>query len=224
MDRWRSPLKRGNPHRDVNEHMRSPRGSAKLRSCLGASETASNRTHRDKLLSVPSAELANQLGTSDRTLRRLVEAGVIRSLRRASGHHPVPIAEEEWLRGHWQVISGLRRALRSEPSVRAALLFGSVAKGTDTPASDIDVVVDLQSDNQMDLRGLRRRLAGKLGRSIDLFLLSDLEAEPERLLQIVSHARPIVDRVGTWQRLSQQRRVLRGRALRRQHALRSRSL
>jgi predicted nucleotidyltransferase len=173
---------------------------------------------------VPSAGLANELGTSDRTLRRLAEAGVIRSRRRASGHHPVPVVEEEWLRGHWQVVSGLRRALRSEPSVRAALLFGSVAKGADTPASDIDVVVDLQSDNQMKLRGLRRRLARKLGRSIDLFLLSDLEAEPERLLPIMSHARPIVDRVGTWQRLSQQRRVLRGRALRRQHALRSRSL
>ena len=136
----------------------------------------------------------------------------------------MPVVEEEWLRGHWQVVSGLRRALRSEPSVRAALLFGSVAKGTDTPASDIDVIVDMQGDNQMELRGLRRRLARKLGRSIDLFLLSDLEAEPERLLPIVSHARPIVDRVGTWQRLSQQRRVLRGRALRRQYALRSRSL
>ena len=173
---------------------------------------------------MPSAALATELGTSDRTLRRLTESGLIRSLRRARGHHPLPLTEEEWLRGHWKVVSGLRRALRSEPSVRAALLFGSVAKGTDTPASDIDVVVDLQSDDQMDLRGLRRRLARKLGRSIDLFLLSDLEAEPERLLPIVSHARPIVDRVGAWQKLSQQRRVLQGRAARRQRALRDRSL
>jgi predicted nucleotidyltransferase len=91
------------------------------------------------------------------------------------------------------------------------------------PGSDIDLVVDVQSDDQMDLRELRRRMAAKLGRSIDLFLLSDLEAEPERLLPIMSYARPIVDRAGAWRRLSQLRRVLRGRAARRQQALRDRS-
>jgi hypothetical protein len=66
-------------------------------------------------------------------------------------------------------------------------------------------------------------LGRKVGRSIDLFLLSDLEAEPERLLPIISHARPIVDRAGAWRRLSQQRRVLRARAVRRQQAQRDRT-
>jgi predicted nucleotidyltransferase len=176
------------------------------------------------MLSMPSASLAEELGTSDRTLRRLVESGVVRPRWRARGHHPLPPAEVDWLRNHWQLVSGLRQALRSEPSVRAAFLFGSVAKGTDTPTSDIDLVVDVKSDDQMDLRGLRRRLGRKIGRPIDLFVLSDLEAEPERLLPIMSHARPVVDRAGAWRRLSQQRRVLQGRAVRRQRALKHRSL
>lgn len=171
---------------------------------------------------MPSAVLANQLGTSDRTLRRLAESGVVRSSRRASGHHPLPDTEVKWLRDHWQLVSDLRRALRSEPTVRAALLFGSVARGTDTPASDIDLVVDVKSVDQMELRELRHRLSNKVGRSIDLFVLSDLEAEPELLLPIMSHARPIVDRAGAWKRLAQQRRVLQGRAIRRQRALRDR--
>jgi predicted nucleotidyltransferase len=171
---------------------------------------------------MPSGVLANELGTSDRTLRRLAESGVVRSSPRASGHHPLPIAEVEWLRDHWRVVSELRRALRSEPSVRAALLFGSVARGTDTPASDIDLVVDLKSVDQMELRELRRRLSSKVRRSIDLFALSDLEAEPELLLPIMSYARPIVDRAGVWKRLAQQRRVLQGRALRRQRTFRVR--
>jgi predicted nucleotidyltransferase len=171
---------------------------------------------------MPSAALANELGTSDRTLRRLAESGVVRSSRRASGHHPLPITEVEWLRDHWQVVSDLRRALRSEPTVRAALLFGSVARGTDTPTSDVDLVVDVKSVDQMELRELRHRLSSKVGRSIDLFVLSDLEAEPELLLPIMSHARPIVDRAGAWKRLAQQRRVLQGRANRRQRALRVR--
>lgn len=171
---------------------------------------------------MPSASLATELGTSDRTLRRLVESGVVRPRWRARGHHPLPTAEVDWLRGHWHLISGLRRALRSEPCVRAAFLFGSVAKGTDTPASDIDVIVDAEIDDQMDLRALRLRLGRKVGRSIDLFLLSDLEAEPERLLPIMSHARPIIDRVGAWRRLTLRRRVLRGRAMRRQRAQRDR--
>jgi predicted nucleotidyltransferase len=172
---------------------------------------------------MPSASLATELGTSDRTLRRLVESGVVRPRWRAGGHHPLPLEEADWLRGHWHLVSGLRRALRSEPSVRAAFLFGSAAKGTDTPVSDIDLIVDVEINDQMDLRALRLRLGRKVGRSIDLFLLSDLEAEPERLLPIISHARPIVDRAGAWRRLSQQRRVLRARAVRRQQAQRDRT-
>lgn len=172
---------------------------------------------------MPSTLLANELGTSDRTLRRLAESGLVRPLRRAGGHHPLPAAEQTWLRDHWQVVSDLRRALRSEPTVRAALLFGSVAKGTDTPMSDVDLVVDVQHVDQMGLRELRHRLSNKVGRLIDLFLLSDLEAEPELLLPIMACARPVVDRAGAWQRLSQQRRVLQSRATRRQRAVRDRS-
>ncbi len=42
------------------------------------------------------------------------------------------------------MIALLRSALRTEHNVRFALLFGSSALGTDTPNSDVDVLVALR--------------------------------------------------------------------------------
>jgi len=95
------------------------------------------------------------------------------------------------------------------------MLFGSVAKGTDTLSSDVDLILDLDTEDQMVIRRLRRRLSEKLGWRVDVFLLSDLEAEPESLVSILAAARPVVDRSGVWSRLSQQRRLLLQRAQRR---------
>ena len=155
--------------------------------------------------------LAQELGTSDRTLCRLAATGLVRSGRRR-GRMPLPPTEENWLRAHWTVVSQLRSALRSEPNVRAALLFGSTAKGTDTPASDLDLILDLEPDDQLALRRVRQRLSRKLGRSVDVVLLRDLEAEPETLLPILEAARPLVDRAGVLQRLQYSSRALGARA------------
>jgi len=95
------------------------------------------------------------------------------------------------------------------------MLFGSIAKGTDTPSSDVDLIVDLDSQDPLAIRKLRQRLAEKVARPLDLFLLSDLEAEPETLLPILSDARPVVDRAGVWPRLGHQRRNLQSLARRR---------
>jgi predicted nucleotidyltransferase len=154
-------------------------------------------------------DLAQELGTTDRTLRRLAEVGTIRSGRRRAGLRGALSREESYLRGHWELLSRLRAALRTEPSVMAALLFGSVAAGTDSPASDIDLVVALDGDARLrDLYQLGRRLARKVGRPVDLFNLDDLLAEPARLGPIIDEARPVVDRAHVWPRLQTLRRKL----------------
>ena len=110
---------------------------------------------------------------------------------------------------HWQVLTDLRAALRTEPSVVAALVFGSVATGADTPSSDVDLVVALQGEPSLgELRRLGDRIARKIGRRVDLFNLDDLLAEPDRLAPVVDEARPVVDRAYVWPRLVAHRRRL----------------
>ena len=122
--------------------------------------------------------------------------------------------ESEWLIGHWELLSALRGALRTERGVKGAWIFGSVAKGTDRADSDLDLVVDFEADDQMVVRALRQRLEAKIGRKIDLFLLGDLETEPDALLYLLEAARPVVDRVGWWEKLPQHKRALRAQVVR----------
>jgi predicted nucleotidyltransferase len=91
----------------------------------------------------------------------------------------------------------------------AALLFGSVAAGSDTPASDVDLAVAIDGDHDLtDLQRLRIRLSQKVGRRIDLFDLDDLIVQPELLAGVLDEARPVVDRAYVWPRLRAARRTL----------------
>jgi predicted nucleotidyltransferase len=58
----------------------------------------------------------------------------------------------------------LKEVLRRVPGVRLAVLFGSQARGTARPASDVDVAVL----GDVDLGPLARDLSLSLGREIDL--------------------------------------------------------
>lgn len=162
-----------------------------------------------------TGELARELGTTDRTLRRVADGGAVTGRKSRGGHWRFPPQEREWLRSHWSLVSQLRSALRAEPSVRAAILFGSTAVGTDHASSDVDLIVDLAGDDPLALGRLRRRLTRKLGRRFDLFRLADLEAEPEILVPLLDHARPIVDRDFVWPRVLRRRRRLKVQAERR---------
>jgi predicted nucleotidyltransferase len=119
--------------------------------------------------------------------------------------------EREWLIGHWQLIRDLRGALRNEPEVRGAWIFGSVALGTDDAHSDLDLVVDLVLPNLHTLRSVQRRLEAKLNRAVDLYSLKDLQANPDVLLPLLEVARPVIDRVGWWHSLGRHKRALRAR-------------
>ena len=63
-----------------------------------------------------------------------------------------------------------RNALRSQ-GVQALYVFGSVARGQATSASDVDVMIDIDPNshfNLVDLVGLRRQLSQRLGTRVDV--------------------------------------------------------
>jgi len=74
-------------------------------------------------------------------------------------------------------IDDVRRLIAPElPALRACGMtglhvFGSVTRGDARPTSDIDVIVDYDPDakfNLIDLAGVRRRLAERLGTNVDV--------------------------------------------------------
>ncbi len=56
--------------------------------------------------------------------------------------------------------------------VTYAGVFGSIARGEETPGSDVDIMIRLAPDNSFslfDLVGLESELTDKIGRKVDLF-------------------------------------------------------
>ncbi len=162
---------------------------------------------------LPDNSKIHELGTTDRTLRRLADTGTLRVSRRVGRNRVARPGEEAYLRSHWTLLSDLRSALRTERAVRMAVLFGSVARSADHPESDLDLMVDLGNAPTLRQRwGLRRRLSQKLGRKVDLFVLDDLRSQPEILSPLLDTARPVVDREAAWPELIAQRGNLARRA------------
>lgn len=142
--------------------------------------------------------LAEEVGVNERTLRRAVSQGTLRGNRFAPRKLELPLSEREYVRRSWGLISTLRTALRTEPNVRFALLFGSTATGTDTPESDVDVLVDLRDTSFERVVDLATKLTRLAGRPVDVVELKDAEAEPSFLAQVVADGRVLVDREGRW--------------------------
>lgn len=85
----------------------------------------------------------------------------------------------------------LREILESQPGIRQAVVFGSVASGKASPDSDLDIAVEaerpLDAAERMRLIG---ELAAATGRPVDLI---DLKTAGEPLLgQILQHGRRIL--------------------------------
>lgn len=83
-----------------------------------------------------------------------------------------------------------------EPSVYAAYLFGSVARGTDTTNSDVDVAVLLDVGAPRTLAEVPTRLAedlgALLGRRVDLITLDS--APPDLIHRVLRDGRLLLDR------------------------------
>jgi predicted nucleotidyltransferase len=91
--------------------------------------------------------------------------------------------------------------LRTEHNVRFALLFGSSARGTDAPGSDVDVLVVLRDPDLQRIVELSAKLTTAAGRHVDVVRLEDAQSEPLFLADVIADGRVLVDREGLWPRL-----------------------
>jgi predicted nucleotidyltransferase len=147
------------------------------------------------------ALLAHEVGVNERTLRRAVAEGTLRGTRRSPRKLDLPLSERQYVRRSWRMLARMRGVLRTEQNVRFALLFGSTAAGTDTAASDVDVLVDLRDGSLERVADLNVKLFAVLGRPVDVVRLEDAEAKPSFLADVLAYGRVLVDRDEQWPRL-----------------------
>lgn len=165
-------------------------------------------------MSLALSETAAALHCDERTLRRYASLGLLRAERGKRQELRLPHGEEAYLRRHWELLNGLREALRTEPSVRLAVLFGSVATGEDLPESDVDLLVEHSTGNLEQIVELQRRLSARTGRPIHIVSLDDAKHSSPLLADVLHDGRVVVDRHVAWRRLQgEQRRVQREAAM-----------
>jgi predicted nucleotidyltransferase len=156
--------------------------------------------------------LARHLDVPERTLRRAASEGLIRGERTSARRFRTSMREEAYLRAHWPLLRALREALRTEPNVRLAILFGSQATGTATERSDVDVLVLLADSSASRVAELAGRLERRVGRNVQLVRLADAEQAPLLMAAALERGRVLVDREGRWQELQQELRAWQARA------------
>lgn len=129
-----------------------------------------------------------------RTLSRAAANGSIRA--KGGRGHPYIVSEDEaqYLKDYWPVLSSLREALRCEPVVQEAVLFGSYATGHAHAASDLDLMVDIKNASGVQMLHLKNRLEKRLGKFVDLYLFSDLQQNYKILEEIGKTGRPLINR------------------------------
>ncbi len=154
---------------------------------------------------------ASELAIPERTLRRAASDGLVHGERLSPRRFRITFREETYLRSHWELLRALRAALRTEPSVRLAVLFGSTAIGNDSEHSDVDVLVELHNPDVSRLAELAERLSRHVGREMQLVRLSDARTSPTLMSDVVDHGRVLIDRDDLWSAL--RRRAPRWRRL-----------
>ena len=153
---------------------------------------------------MPSASLrtlARHLDVPERTLRRAATEGLLRGRRTSPRRFVTSLREEAYLRRQWPLLRELRAALRTEPNVRLAVLFGSQATGQHRDGSDVDLFVALDDHSAGRVAELSGRLERRLGRDVQLVRLEDAERAPSLMVDVLEHGRVLVDRDGRWSRL-----------------------
>jgi predicted nucleotidyltransferase len=145
--------------------------------------------------------LARHLDVPERTLRRAAAEGLIHGERTSPRRFRTSMREEAYLRAHWPLLRGLRDALRTEPNVRLAVLFGSQALGTATARSDVDLLVALADPGAARVAELAGRLERRVGRTVQLVRLEDAERAPALMTDVLERGRVLVDRERRWQEL-----------------------
>jgi predicted nucleotidyltransferase len=170
------------------------------------------------------ADLARELQIDARTLRRAAADGTIRCERTSARKQSLDKQEWGYVTEHWYLLSTLRRALRTEPNVRLAVLYGSAARGNQTPESDLDLLVSLAEDRPDAAVKLAVRVERATGQPVDVARINRVQSTaPLLLLQAIDEGRVLLDRDGEWAGLTAHREELARRAQRAHEARRRRA-
>jgi predicted nucleotidyltransferase len=145
--------------------------------------------------------LARHLDIPERTLRRAAAEGLLHGERTSQRRYRASLREEAYLRRHWPLLSGLRAALRTEPNVRLAVLFGSLATGEGTGRSDVDVLVQLVDPSVIRVAELTDRLEQRSGRDVQLVRIQEAQASAPLMRDVLEQGRVLVDRDRRWPEL-----------------------
>lgn len=156
--------------------------------------------------------LADQIGASERTLRRALNQGMLQAERPTPRKLEISAAEKRYLRRSWKLLAALRAVLRTEQNVRFALLFGSAARGDDSAASDIDLLVEMRDASLARIADLEAKLEALTDRRVDVLRLDDARQSNQLLAQAIAEGRVIVDREGRWPQLRNEAEALQRRA------------
>ena len=143
-------------------------------------------------------ELAGHLDLPERTVRRAAAEGLIHGRRESARRFLTTLSEENYLRQHWGLLSDLRDALRTEPNVRLAVLFGSAARGEALEHSDLDLVVSMENPTARRVAGVTARLEARLGRDVQLVRGEDAEMAPLLARDVLGDGRVLTDRDDQW--------------------------
>jgi predicted nucleotidyltransferase len=147
---------------------------------------------------------ADELGCSERTLRRYIGDGLLHGRRVGYQGFELSAEEVRYLKAHWALLHTLKAALRTERDVRLAVLFGSMAVGDDEPSSDIDLLVAHRRPEQRALAGLQGRLRRVLNEPVHIVSLDQARNSPSLLADILQEGRPLIDRDDLWSALRAQ--------------------
>jgi predicted nucleotidyltransferase len=169
-------------------------------------------------------QLAQQVGVSERTLRRAVVEGTLRGERSSPRRLRLSALEKEYVLRQWSLLAQLRAALRTEHNVRFALLFGSSARGEDDQESDVDLLVEMRDSSLVRIIDLELKLEGLLGHEVDVLSVEDAEASPLLFAEALQEGRVIVDREGRWAELQPEAEKVARRARQQERARGRRAL
>jgi predicted nucleotidyltransferase len=156
--------------------------------------------------------LAHEIGIHGRTLRRAAARGLIRAGRRGAREVVIAQSERSFVRARWSLLRRLLEALRKQPNVRLAVLFGSVARGSEQTGSDLDILVRLRRDDHRARAELVDALLEASGRRSQVVSLDQAEDAPLLLADVLRDGRVLVDRDGDWPQLKRRESTIARRA------------
>jgi predicted nucleotidyltransferase len=145
--------------------------------------------------------MATRLGADERTLRRAVELGTVRADRSSPRRLAFSGEEKHYLEHYWPLLSRLRRALRTEPAARLAVLFGSTAVGSSSASSDVDLLIAGAHADVLQRARLAERLERAVGGRVHLLMLDEAPASPSLFADVLAEGRVLVDRDRVWRSL-----------------------